>query len=379
MSYLSHLQGELSALRLKCDYWDVRIEDTFETSIQMENGEVISCSSSPSVGVFLRALKNGFWLYQATTDLNSLAQTLESLTNQSVLSTEKSIFAAKKQEPFISLQYTQKKFSAVPLEDKLSAVKTYSEIFQSHPKIASTWIGYKDVYKTKSFLNSVGTCFEYDLNQGGFSSWYTLREKNNLFEDYFHFYLSDFSDVSKHQGRARTAIAESERFLKAPAVEPGKYRVLLDPEVAGIFTHESFGHKSEADFMLGNDQALKDWSLGKKIAADCLSIVDFGGHEKTSGYCPIDDDGVPAQKNYLIKNGILTGRLHSLQTAAELAEEPTGNSRALNFEFEPIVRMTSTYIEPGTESFESLLPKCEGALLIEGAKHGSGLINKCVG
>ena len=52
-----------------------------------------------------------------------------------------------------------------------------------------------------------------------------------------------------------------------------------------------------------------------------------------------------AKKTYLIKDGILTGRLHSATTAASLNEELTGNARALNFEFEPIVRMTTTYIE----------------------------------
>jgi len=125
--------------------------------------------------------------------------------------------------------------------------------------------------------------------------------------------------------------------------------------------------------MLGNPEALNEWKLGKKIASENLSIVDYGAHEDTSGYCPIDDDGTLAQKNYLIKNGILTGRLHSADTASQLDEAPTGNSRAINFEFEPIVRMTATYIESGTESLESLMKKSEGALLLEGVKHGSGL------
>ena len=67
------------------------------------------------------------------------------------------------------------------------------------------------------------------------------------------------------------------------------------------------------------------------------------------------------------------GRLHSTDTAFQLSEQTTGNSRALNFEFEPIVRMTSTYIEPGAENIESILNKSEGAILVEGVKHGSGL------
>jgi TldD protein len=74
----------------------------------------------------------------------------------------------------------------------------------------------------------------------------------------------------------------------------------------------------------------------------------------------------------LIKDGILTGRLHSNHTADVLEEKATGNARALNFEFEPIVRMTSTYIEGGKTSFEDLLKKADGGIYFYNFKHGSG-------
>ena len=57
---------------------------------------------------------------------------------------------------------------------------------------------------------------------------------------------------------------------------------------------------------------------------------------------------------------MLTGRLHSAATAAALDEAVTGNARAISFEFEPIVRMTSTWIAGGTDTFESLLRGAEG-------------------
>ena len=85
--------------------------------------------------------------------------------------------------------------------------------------------------------------------------------------------------------------------------------------MTGLFAHESFGHKSEADFMLGDPEAMENWQLGTKIGSDCLSIVDTGDEKGTSGYCPIDDEGFPTQKTYLIKNGVLTSRLHSQYTA----------------------------------------------------------------
>lgn len=124
--------------------------------------------------------------------------------------------------------------------------------------------------------------------------------------------------------------------------------------------------------MMGDPEAVKAWQLGSMVGAPCLTIIDYGGQENTSGYCPIDDEGTPARKNYLIKNGVLTGRLHSTHTANVLGESPTSNARAMNFEYEPIVRMTSTYIENGNMTFDELLKRAEGGLYFYNFKHGSG-------
>ncbi len=373
MSYLPQILSQTMNMNLNCEYWDVRLEDSFETAITIIDGEIVTCTASPSVGAFLRIKKDGFWLYESTTEIDQIKQSLENLCQQSVPKKSNPGYQPKKQEPFIKISSANKKFSAVSLNKKTDLLKYYSEILKQNKKLSSMNIRYADIYKIKSFVNSVGTQFEFDFNQGGLNISFTLQENGQLFDDKFLIYGTEFNALLNHEAGLKAALSESEKFLHAPAIEPGKYRVLLDPVVTGVFTHESFGHKSEADFLLGNDKSLAEWPLGSKIASDNLTIVDSGQHVNTSGYCPVDDDGFPAQKNYLIKNGILTGRLHSIDTAIQLGEKPTGNSRAMNFEWEPIVRMTSTYIEAGTENVNSMLKRCEGVLLVEGVKHGSGL------
>jgi TldD protein len=372
--HLNKLLAEFEGLSLPVEYWDVRIEDSFETQIQLVNGEIVNGSCSPSIGAFLRVKKNNFWFYQSTTDLDSLKETLLELSQSQIKgTTQEDVVEYSKQDPVICLNSIESKFSSVPLEKKLILAQDYDKVMSLNPNVASRNLRYKDIYKVKSFLNSLGTQFEYDFNQGGFACSFVLKKNEMMFDDFFRIYGSNMDQLENHQKSLDAFMKEAESFLEAPAIKPGKYRVVLDPEVAGVFTHESFGHKSEADFMLGNSEALENWKLGKKIGSDCLTIVDHGMRLGTSGYCPIDDDGTPSQKNYLIKNGVLTGRLHSRETAAALKEPLTGNSRAMSFEFEPIVRMTSTYIEPGSESIDSILKRCEGAIYVEGVKHGSGL------
>jgi TldD protein len=73
------------------------------------------------------------------------------------------------------------------------------------------------------------------------------------------------------------------------------------------------------------------------------------------GTHPYDYEGVPARENFLIKEGILVGRLHSRETAAKMDEPVTGNARAVFFQHPPLVRMTNTYIEPREARFEDMI------------------------
>ncbi len=64
--------------------------------------------------------------------------------------------------------------------------------------------------------------------------------------------------------------------------------------------------------------------------------------------------------------GVLVGRLHSRETAGKMGEKPTGNARAINYRFRPIVRMSNTYIENGDTSFEEMISDIdEGIYAIE--------------
>ena len=159
---------------------------------------------------------------------------------------------------------------------------------------------------------------------------------------------------------------------EAVAVEPGKYTVVFSPTASGVFAHESFGHKSEADLMLGSETMKAEWAIGKVVGVDTLNIIDRGDLVG-SGYTPYDDEGNTAKVNYLIRDGKLAGRLHTTATAGLLEETVTGNGRAMNFEFEPIVRMTTTYIDKGPLTKEELFAGVKDGIYVDDISHGSGI------
>jgi TldD protein len=95
--------------------------------------------------------------------------------------------------------------------------------------------------------------------------------------------------------------------------------------------------------------------LGRQFGQKHLNIVDGAAIPGLRGSFGYDDEGTPARRSDLIREGVLVGRLHSRETAAKLGEAPTGNARALDYRFPPIVRMTNTIIEPGDMSFDEMI------------------------
>lgn len=360
-----------------CEYWDIRIESTTKTEIKYEEYELVACQKKPSLGAFIRVYEQGMWFYASTTELGNLSKQvvdlarearLTNLTNEGELRPYNQVSSQDR-----LLKCEENRLDKVLMSDKKNVCESYFEILRKYENLKSVVVKYSDEYKVKHFLSSTGVEYSFDFNHCGLAIIYSVMDQGERFDDKINIYGAKLADLKNLHKRIEDNIQESHLFASAPAIKAGDYPVVMDSEVVGVFAHESFGHKSEADFMLGDEEAKLTWKIGKRVGNECLSIVDYGAEIGTSGYCPIDDEGFKTQKTYLIKNGLLTGRLHSQLTARVLDEAPTGNGRAMNFEFEPIVRMTNTYVEPGDLSFEELISKVKLGLYAKDINHGSGL------
>jgi len=361
--------------RFQCAYCDFRIEDVNKTTIRFRNHEFYGCAVQPSLGAFIRVYNRGQWFYCSTTEIIKIESIIDKLIKQSEKFNGKSIDFYSDIVPYNKqiIKYSQIAVNNVSVEEKKELCESYFDVLKAYPSINDNQVIYSDEYLIKYFKSSKNVTYAYDNNMCSMSFSFILRDGDKLYSDRYSEYSSEFSLLKKLHENLKHEITESEKFLHAPTVIPGKYQVVLGSKVVGVFAHESFGHKSEADFLLGDENAKEEWKIGKKIGTEKLTIVDEGLTEDVSGYCPFDDEGTPAKKNYLIKNGKLEGRLHSGITARTLNESKTGNARSINFEYEPIVRMTNTYIEPGKISFAEMLKQVEQGIYVKECNHGSGL------
>lgn len=340
------------------EYADIRIEDATSSWINFRGKELDSIGSSKSLGGIVRALVKGGWGYATFNDLSDLGNRVkEACESAKMVGKEETQFAPV--EPVVDFMKAtlEKDFREISLSDKKSTVEEYNEIaLGHHNKIQTTSVGYGDNFRKIWFASTEGTYIEDERPNTFLYVNATAREGNNVqngFESVSG--KAGFQLIEGFQKRAEKASQRAVELLSAPPVKGGKYTVVVDPKLAGVFAHEAFGHLSESDFVYENDRMKELMVLGKRFGSDILNIIDDGAYKGEIGTHKYDDEGVKTKENYLIKEGILVGRLHSRETAAKMGEETTGNARSIGYQYPPIVRMTNTYIDKGKTSFEDMI------------------------
>ncbi len=329
-----------------------------------------------TVGCFIRVFDGRLWYYSSITDIDSVQEEIDRLYQMAVSCPD------IKKHPVISkfqihqsteLGFKEDDVRKISIDSKLNLIRSFFHFPINCPDIVMWYATYTEDYVEKSFYSSLGSSLVWDNQHCGILFRFKFSDGDKKFSESYSNASNYFHDLENCGAFISRRIKDSQRFLKeAEKIKPGKYKVILSPLAAGVFAHESFGHKSEADFMLGDEKMKEEWVIGKKVGSDMLSIVD-DGNVKGSGYIPFDDEGNKVESTYLIKNGVLTGRLHNSITAAELGEETTGNARAVDFQYEPIVRMSTTYIKKGDLTEDELFAGVDEGIYIDTIKHGSGL------
>jgi len=306
----------------------------------------------------VRALVKGGWGYATFNDLGDLEMRVrEACESAHLVGKEESKFAEV--EPVVDTIHAsmQKDFRHIPLSQKKSVIEEYNKIILGYDdKIETSTVSYSDNFRKVWYANSDGTYLEDERPDVAVAVAATAREGDNVqrgFESVAG--AAGFQVAEGLQDKAESAARRAVDLLSAPPMKGGTYPVILNPRLAGVFAHEAFGHLSESDVVYENERMKELMVLGKRIGADGLCIIDDGTIPGLRGTHKYDDEGVKTKKNYLIRDGILVGRLHSRETAAKMGEAPTGNARAVGYQHQPIVRMTNTYIERGDAGFEDMI------------------------
>ena len=342
-------------------YTDVRIEETDSTNFFVKNGDVESDCATSVTGAIIRIYDGTMWYTGTTNDIAGIQAEIDNLAtlatpNPDILK-DPVVAAFEVNKDTVLLYEGDTDLRKLPREKTKELIFSYLDkcVDKTIPELTVYTGFYNSTHIKKQFYSSKGAAILQDMQGCGMGIFFCFTVNGITTEGGKYYRELTFDRLFDHE---KEIITERDRYLdyarNAVDVVPGDYTCILAPTVTAMFTHESFGHKSEADFML-NDKTLRDeWEMGKKVGNDKLTIRDIG-NLSNNGYVPYDDEGTKAKGACLIDKGVLTGRLHDAKSATTLGEALTGNARAESYLYPPMVRMTNTYIEGGTDDPEEMI------------------------
>ncbi len=359
--------------RSKSPYIEVHIEERQGVEIQYEGKELEGLNQFIDMGGNVRAYLNGFWSFASFNDLDDLEENLAFVDREVKIGSRKSAGTLARTKPIVDEDVVELEDDPrdISLEEKIRLANEYNEIIRCSKKIQTSKVNYADNFRRRYYLNSDGADIVEEKCYCGISFAAFAKDGTNIqVRRKSVAQTKGFNTVRGLEGEVEQTIKDAIDLLSAEKVKAGVYTVVVDPFLAGIFAHEAFGHLSEADFVYSNKEMQSIMKLGTQFGNRKLTIVDNATLPGERGSYRYDDEGVPAQKNYLIRNGILVGRLHSRESAGKMSERSTGNARAITYRYAPIVRMSNTYIEKGNCTFEELISGVENGIYAVGSLGG---------
>ncbi len=348
---------------LGAEYVEVRAQKLFKTQLTTKDSTVEGAKQGAESGAGVRALVNGAWGFVSLGKLEP--NPLTRAVDDAVRLAKAASLQVKSPVELAELKAVEDRVVATPrkspqdvsMEEKIDITLTMDKAaFGCDKRIKSCTISYLDVTGTNYLVNSDGACIEQDKLYVWLRILASARE-NSIYASAREeigstagFEVFDTETPEKIGAMVSKRVVEQ---LKAKTPKGGYFPAVIGPNVVGVFIHEAMGHLAEADLTLSGS-VLYD-KLGKTIASDSVTVYDDGTVDGAFGSFKYDDEGVRTQKTALIKKGKLTGLMHNRETAQKLGMEPTGNARAEDFRFEPIIRMRNTYLDRGNNSFEELI------------------------
>ena len=369
-SEIDILKKIINKIEDKVDYADIYAGNGNNTNIVMKDNKVQEINTGISNGARIRVLNNGAWGFAYTNDLNKLEEI--SKTAIKISKSLKGNVKLAETEIIKDKVKTPRKISVndVDIDEKkeLMADANKSALIDN---VISTTLNYQDSESETAIVTSEGT--EIIQNETRVGLWLnTVASSGNLIQ-FGHGSLGGVKgyEVLKDadiESFGRKVGEKAVRLLNANTPPSGKFPIITDNELTGVFIHEALGHAVESDLILQNDSVLKD-KLGDVIGSDIVNIFDDPSNKNGFGYYEYDVEGVKTSKNQLVENGKLISLLSSRESASELDMKSSGNARSAISD-QPIVRMSNTYLEPGDNTFEELIEDIPEGIYLKGSRGG---------
>jgi TldD protein len=372
-----------AALGAGADYADARAVARRAQAVAAKNGRIEALSDQETEGIGVRVLVGGAWGFASDRRLDeaggrdaalracAFARAAGGRHSRALAPLEARSGAYRtgvEIDPF-----------SVSLADKV-ALCLRAEAALHRPEVKVSQASVRAQSERKLFLSSEGARIEQEHVEcgGGIDA---MAVGDGLFQ--VRSYPTSHGGSSAQAGweyveqlgleREAPRIAEQAAALLQAAECPAEQTtVVIDSEQMELQVHESVGHPIELDRVYGTEAAyagtsfLKTSDLGSlRYGSAQMNVTADPTTPGGLGTFAFDDEGVPAQREPIVVEGVLRGFLTSRETAAQLGAGRGGSMRADGWSRMPLVRMTNLHLEPGDGTLEELIGEVDDGLYLE--------------
>ena len=269
----------------------------------------------------------------------------------------------------------------IPIEDKIALLLDADSVMRKIPEIKVSQ-GIMEFWRTETvFASTEGSYIRQIKTESGAGIEAIAASEGEVQKRSYPAAGGDFAakgyefiESMDLVGQAERVAREAVELLSAPQCPSDIRTLILEGSMLALQVHESCGHPVELDRVLGTEASYAGTSfltpekLGHfRYGSDIVNIVADATCLGGLGSFFYDDEGVPAQKVDLVREGIFVGYLTSRETAAELGENAHSNGamRADGWNRIPLIRMTNINLEPGDWTLEEMIKDTKNGLYAE--------------
>ncbi len=360
----------------KVDYGDIRHQRRQTESLKVKNRNVEAISRTEDQGFGIRVIVSGAWGFAASSitteaEMKRVANKAIQIAKASAI-TKKEDVVLSEEKPLVDKyqSFYQVDPFAVPLDKKIELLLNAARILSKSDKIKVAE-GTMDFYNTeKIFASTEGAYISQAVLESGAGIFATAVEGNEVQRrSYPNSHRGDFAtggyefiEEMKLLENAERVREEAIQLLYADPCPDITTTVVISGSQMALQVHESCGHPTELDRVLGTEISLAGGSfltldkLNKlKYGSDKVSITADATTPGGLGTFGYDDEGVKAQRSFLVKDGLFVGYLTSRETAGVLNQKSNGTMRADGWNRIPLIRMTNINLEPGEWELSDLI------------------------
>lgn len=340
--------------------------------------------TSEDTGAMLTVFDGGGMGYAATSDLTSagLQRAAEQAQRWARQSVGRSVvdFSKLPQQP-PSGEYQSREeipWDAVPLSDKIELLQTECARLNIDDRIVDWEAGLVFTEMESLYLTAdggrVSQRFHYLMPMMSATANAGSETQNRSFggRGYCRQGGMEVLDHLGYRDAAPRIATEALALLIAPNCPSGVMDLVLAPDQMILQIHESIGHPLELDRILGDERNYAGTSF---VTSDMFGSYAYGSDQLNITFDPtrpeqlasyaFDDEGTPAQREYLIQNGTLVRGLGGMTSQVRSDLPGVANARACSWNRPPIDRMANLNLEPGTASFEEMIASVERGVYMQ--------------